>query len=214
LPLQRVRHARTLTLLVAVAAVAGACSAGAGKGLTPVPAPSALATPAPAQSPAPAPTAVDPAAVPLQPDAGAEGAYTIQVPVGWTAENIPAPGGFGRRYTLFVDGARSAQVTVRCERGASIDSLVTTDSRLVGSLQGQYGSGGMADVVVGGLTGRATAYTLVVGGVPQETRAVYLQGTLCGWQILLQAFGRGQLARYTPLFERVLATFSPSIAGG
>jgi hypothetical protein len=157
---------------------------------------------------------IDPTSVTLQPDSGAVDAYTIQIPTDWQAENIPAPGGFGRRYTLSENGTRAAQLTVRCERGASIDDLAATDKRLITSIYGTYGANGVTDVTLAGLQGHATDYSIGGKGLTQDSRVMYLQGKICGWQILLQAFGSGQLPRYIPLFELILSTFKPVAEGG
>ena len=159
-------------------------------------------------------TPIAPASVTLQPDTGAQDAYNIEIPASWQAENIPAPGGFGRRYTLFENGNRIAQLTVRCERGATIADLAATDERLITSIQGTYGANGVTDVTLAGLQGQSTDYSIGGMGLAQDARVIYLQGKVCGWEIILQAFGSGQLPHYTLLFETILATFKPVAAGG
>ena len=213
---------RVALLLVPLAIVAGGCSSNSKSNSTATPPADATSAPSPtATATGPSPTSATESATAdgsggfnLQPDANSTDAYTIEVPVGWQAENIPEPGGFGRRYSFILNGAQTAQVTVRCQAGGTVADLMQADQSIVTSLGGVYGTGGSMDVTVGGMPGKQTGYTLTVGGRPQETRVLYLQGKICGWVLLLQAFGAGQLAHYTPLFNAIVATFNPVMAGG
>jgi len=203
---------RALALGLALAAVAAGCSSGGNGDKTATAA--ARATPAAPSPTAIAPTPFDPTATPLKVDDFALDAYTIEIPDGWQAETFPSPGGFGRRYTAFESGARTAQVSVRCQRGATIESLSQQDQGLVDGIGGTYGIGGMTDVTAGGLSGKQTRYELALGGQTQQTRALYLQGATCAWQILLQAYGLGTQERYAAVFDAILATFKPTAPAG
>jgi hypothetical protein len=132
--------------------------------------------------------------------------YSIGVPVGWEPEDIGVPGGFVRRYVLTQDGVRKAQLTLQCQPGASISTMMQLDARTIRMLKGQYGIGGSQPVTVGGLSGLQTDYE-AVAGILIDTHAVYLQGKVCGWRILLQAYGAGEISKYRAMFERVLPTF-------
>jgi hypothetical protein len=226
-PVSHARHARhsvrfaaiAIVSLAALAMVATGCGSKS-KSPAATPTPLAISTAAqlstsgPAPTAPPAPTAIDPATTPLVPDPDSGQAYTIRVPASWVAANIPAPGGFGRRYSVTQNGAPEAQVTIRCAAGGTVDALMQTDESLVNGIHGNWAVDGVADVTVGGMTGKSVKYTLLFGGKQQETRVLYLQGKICGWVILEQAFGTGQLARYAPLFNAIMATFTPTTAGG
>ena len=189
-----------------------ACSSGSGS--TPAstrPAGGSTSSPQPSAVVA---TQVDPATVPLQPDSAAQQGYTISVPADWQAENIPMPGGFGRRYTMFNGGARQVQITVSCNANTTVSTMQTQDNSIVQSLKGTYAVNGMTDVTLAGLQGKSTDYSLIVGGLKQESHVIYLQGKTCGWRLLMQGFGAGVLERYTTLLERISATFKPADAAG
>jgi len=206
-------------LCLSMAMFAGACDSSSKSSPSPTPAgtseqPTATAASGSPTPVAPVATVVDPASTPLQPDPDSGEAYTLQYPVGWSATNIPAPGGFGRRYARTLNGAMEAQITIRCAAGGTVDALMLTDQSLVTGIHGNWAVNGIVDMTVAGMTGKRVEYTLAFGGRQQEARVLYLQGKICGWVILEQAYGTGQLARYAPLFNAIVATFNPTTAGG
>jgi hypothetical protein len=217
-----IRPARLLLISLALAlGLVAACGSGSKSppsGSTSTSSPGAASG---SPSPAVAPTPAGPGSFQLQPDDSANTAFSIQFPVGWQAENVVVPGGFARRYFTTRDGARTVAITVRCAPGETIASLSKLDASLVGgTLHGQYNLAGLTSVTAGGLQGQTTDYTVPLGstgdpnGQQQESRVLYLQGTSCAWQILLQTFATGQRQVYSALFDAVLATFQPATPGG
>jgi len=161
------------------------------------------------------PTPVDASSFQLEPVTGEFDSYIIQIPQGWQTEEIAAPGGFIRRYVMFQSDTRTrmASITLRCEPGAAVDLMMQEDAKVVDSVNGKYGLGGTKDVRVANLSGKQTDYT-VTAGAPVASRVVYLGGASCGWRILFQVFGGGELQPYAQLFDKMLATFQPGTPGG
>lgn len=184
------------------------------------PASGTATSPSPAANTSPAAAAsatADPSAFQLVPNTGPNNAYTISVPSTWQIEDV-AP--TIRRYVMFTNKTRVAQFTVNCAAGGTVADLSATDARLVQTIGGKYAVNGIIDVTVASLHGKQTEYTApltstgTTGGPNQETRVLYLQGTACAWQILMQTYGNGLLQHYTPLFDAILATFKPATPGG
>lgn len=216
------RAHRLCASLAALALVTAVFAQGCGSSSS---SPVGRATPAGSTVP---PVAAAPGAFPTIPSmaqpqtvTGPQNAYTIEIPAGWQGTDLTMPGGFARRYGSLQGSVQGPQVTVRCAPGETIDALSTEDQHIVGNARGAYGVGGFTAVTVAGLRGKQTNYTIPLsgvaigsGGAVVEARVVYLQGTSCAWQFLLQAFGTGQAQRYSGLFNQVLATFRPATPGG
>ena len=83
---------------------------------------------------------------------------------------------------------------------------MAADNKTITGAGGQYPTRESKPVMAGGLSGTQTDYSVpIVGGI--ETRALYLAGTKCGWRILLQTFGEGNLGGYVPFSN---ASYAPS----
>jgi hypothetical protein len=160
------------------------------------------------------PTPLDPNQFQLQTVTAGPDTFSIDVPTDWKSEDIAAPAGFGKRYYLEQDGNRTAQVTVRCQYGATIDTMTSADAALVQGLKGQFNLSKATAVSVGALEGKQVDFALVFGGTLSEQRGVYVEAPPCGWRITLQTFGAGRREQYGALFDRLLATFHAMVPSG
>lgn len=160
-------------------------------------------------TPRPTPTPFDASRVEFERATGGFDSYVIEVPADWTVEDRRFPGGFAQEYVLSHEGTRVAAIVVHCRVGATIDSMMDQDQKVVHGLHGNYIKASAVQVVVAGLAARQLDYNVGLAGIPVNYRSVYLSREPCGWRLTLATFGAGLFNQYLPLFERAVASFAP-----
>lgn len=160
-------------------------------------------------TPRPTPTPFEASRVDFERATGAFDSYTIEVPAGWTVEDTRFAGGFGQEFVLNHEGTRVAAIMVLCRVGATIESMMDQDQKVVHGLHGNYIKASAVQVVVAGTAARQLDYNVGLAGIPVNYRSVYLAREPCGWRLTLATFGAGLFDQYLPVFERAIASFEP-----
>lgn len=160
-------------------------------------------------TPRPTPTPFDASSVQYERATGQFDSYSIDVPAGWTPETTRFAGGFAQDYVLNDEGTRVAAIIVHCRVGATVESMMDQDQKVVHGVHGDYVKANAVQRVVDGVSARQLDYHVSLAGVPVNYRSVYLSREPCGWRLTLATFGAGLFEQYLPVFERAVTSFEP-----
>jgi hypothetical protein len=140
------------------------------------------------------------------------GLFAVKYPEGWRVDSGGLAGA-GAMFTWQSGPIPSARVTVSCTQTAgatTYEDLLAQDAALIGRF-GNIASAGLADVEVGGVTGkRLRFFTNVQGILYVEQDMVYAIVGDCAWRLQLQSWGQGTIDQYSGLFEQMVASFRPA----
>jgi len=133
--------------------------------------------------------------------------YSIGYPQGWEFDVEP---GFAEYFLWYAeDGRPIAQLAVSCNPTAlTVEELIAVDESVAASFAG-IDPGSVTDIEIAGTTGRQLRYTVSIETLVVEQVAAYAPGDECGWRLGLASYGPNTLTPYTPLFNRIVASFQP-----
>lgn len=140
--------------------------------------------------------------------------YTISMPQGWQSEASR----FGGDH-FFVnrdDGQLLAEVYVSCATSiaggkSDAESLLDDDKKLLKSAQSSAKDPVVTPIKAGDRDALRSTYEVTIGTTLIQHNVVYVSDSPCGWRIHMDVFGRGEIAEYYALFDRMVQTFQPKL---
>jgi hypothetical protein len=132
--------------------------------------------------------------------------YTVSYPSGW----VFSSDGFADNFLWSTEEGRPvAQLTVTCNAQAlTPDELIDADAAVVARF-GRIDPTSIVPIEIAGTMGKQATYTVPAGSVAVEQMVAYAPGDNCGWRIGLASYGAGTSAAFSPVFQRIVASFRP-----